>query len=351
MRKPDSRSLLDWYDRHRRDLPWRARAGATTDPYAVWLSEIMLQQTTVQAVKSYYLKFLTLWPTVDALASAPLDDVMKAWAGLGYYSRARNLHACAGVVAREHGGRFPPDEAELLLLPGVGPYTAAAIAAIAFGRRAVVVDGNVERVAARLFAISQTMPQAKAAIRAAVDAFTPKNRAGDFAQGMMDLGATICTPRNPACGLCPFMPACAAHASGEMERYPVRTPKEKRPQRAGAAFFLERSDGAVLVRTRPPRGLLGGMTEVPGTPWSGDFDLAKAADAAPVKANWRLLPGGVDHIFTHFALRLSVFAAKARVGSKAPAGMRWATHDDLADEAFPTVMRKVIAHAQNRAEF
>ncbi len=344
-KSPDARDLLAWYDRHRRDLPWRARPGATPDPYAVWLSEVMLQQTTVPAVKAYYAKFLALWPRVGDLAAAPVEEVMKAWAGLGYYSRARNLHACAKVVANEHGGRFPADEAALLKLPGIGPYTAAAISAIAFGQRAVVVDGNVERVVTRLFAIGEAMPAAKSGIRAATDRLTPRERAGDFAQGMMDLGATICAPRRPMCALCPFMACCAARIAGDMERYPVKAPKTERPKRAGAVFHVQRADGAVLARTRPPRGLLGGMTEIPGTEWSSDFDLSRALARAPIAAKWTLLPGVVEHVFTHFALTLSVFVARVGRTTKAPEGMRWVAEKELSTEAFPTVFRKALTHA------
>ena len=347
MSKPDPSALLAWYDRHRRDLPWRARPGQTPDPYAVWLSEIMLQQTTVPTVKSYYEKFLALWPRVEDLAAAPVEDVMKAWAGLGYYSRARNLHACAQVVARDHGGRFPADEGELIKLPGIGPYTAAAISSIAFGRRAVVVDGNVERVIARLKAIDEPLPKAKTAIRAATDALTPRERAGDFAQGMMDLGATICAPRRPMCAICPFMENCEARRRGDMERYPVKAPKAERPSRAGAVFYLRRADGAVLVRTRPPKGLLGGMTELPGTEWRGDFDVKTALAAAPAVANWRAKTGVVEHVFTHFALTLTVFVADAPRGANAPEGMRWAPEASLDGEAFPTVFRKALALARD----
>ena len=346
MAKPDPSALLDWYDRHRRDLPWRARPGHAPDPYAVWLSEIMLQQTTVPTVKSYYEKFLALWPRVEDLAAAPIEDVMKAWAGLGYYSRARNLHACARVVARDHGGRFPADEKELIKLPGIGPYTAAAISSIAFGRRAVVVDGNVERVVARLKAIDEPMPRAKAAIRAATDALTPSERAGDFAQGMMDLGATICAPRRPMCALCPYMNGCEARMRGDMERYPVKAPKAERPRRAGVAFYLRRADGAVLVRTRPPKGLLGGMTELPGSEWRGDFDAKTALTLAPVAADWRAKAGVVEHVFTHFSLTLKVFIAEAPRGMAAPEGMRWAPEGSLDGEAFPTVFRKALALAR-----
>lgn len=341
----EAADLLAWYDRHRRRLPWRSDPGVQADPYAVWLSEIMLQQTTVQAVKPYFEGFLARWPRVEDLAAASSDDVMRAWAGLGYYSRARNLHACAIKVASDHGGAFPDTEDGLLRLPGVGPYTAAAIAAIAFGRRAVVVDGNVERVVTRLFSISEPMPRAKPLVRTAMDGLTPDARAGDFAQAMMDLGATICTPRRPACALCPLNEGCGARRAGNPDMFPVKAPKADRPARAGAAFYLRRRDGAVLVRTRPPRGLLGGMTEIPGSVWSADFDLAAALDHAPAPAPWRRLPGVVEHVFTHFALRLTVYAAEFD-GSEAPDGYRFVAAAGLDAEALPTVMRKVVAHAR-----
>jgi A/G-specific adenine glycosylase len=337
--------LLAWYDRHRRHLPWRAAPGVAADPYAVWLSEIMLQQTTVAAVKAYYEKFLALWPHVEDLAAAETDDVMRAWAGLGYYSRARNLHACAKQVAEEHGGRFPATEDGLRALPGIGPYTAAAIAAIAFGERAVVVDGNVERVVTRLFAIEEPMPRAKPLVRAAMDRITPDLRAGDFAQATMDLGATICTPRRPACALCPLNEGCLARIEQRQEIFPVKAPKAERPSRAGAAFFLRRHDGSVLVRTRPPKGLLGGMTEIPGTPWSADFELNSAMDHAPVATSWKRLPGSVEHVFTHFALRLTVFVAQH--DTPAPEGARYVGDHALDDEALPSVMRKIIEHARS----
>ncbi|MBL8589870.1 MAG: A/G-specific adenine glycosylase [Methylobacteriaceae bacterium] len=339
-------ALLAWYDRHARALPWRAPPGVVADPYAVWLSEIMLQQTTVAAVKPFYEKFLAAWPTVEALAAAPTDDVMKAWAGLGYYSRARNLHAAAQAVAREHGGRFPDTEEGLRALPGVGPYTAAAIAAIAFGRCAVVVDGNVERVVARLFRIETPLPAAKPALRAAAATITPHARPGDFAQAMMDLGATVCTPRRPACALCPLTRDCAARRAGVEDALPARAAKAARRKRAGVVFYARRADGAVLLRTRPPKGLLGGMAELPGSAWSADFDLAKALDAAPARANWRRLEGAVTHVFTHFELTLTVFAAAFPMRAPAPAGMRWVGAEALDGEALPSLMRKAVALAR-----
>jgi len=339
-------ALLTWYDRHRRTLPWRALPGMHADPYAVWLSEIMLQQTTVAAVKAYFLAFLARWPAVGLLAEAPAEEVMKQWAGLGYYSRARNLHACAKVVAAQYGGVFPDQEDALLALPGVGPYTAAAIAAIAFDRRATVVDGNVERVISRLYAIDKPLPSAKPLIKVKAEALTPDLRPGDYAQAMMDLGATICTPRNPACALCPLRAACAAVAQGDPETYPRKAPKAERPSRQGAAFFLRRADGAVLVRTRPPKGLLGGMTEIPGTEWRGDFDLTLALQEAPMAAPYRQLSGSVEHVFTHFALRLFIFAASVPKKTAAPEDCRWVSDAALDGEAFPSVMRKIVALAR-----
>ncbi len=335
--------LLAWYDSHRRALPWRALPGQIPDPYAVWLSEIMLQQTTVTAVKPYYEAFLNRWPDVGALAAAPVEEVMKAWAGLGYYSRARNLHACAKAVAGEHGGIFPGDEEALRKLPGIGPYTAAAIAAIAFGRRAVVVDGNVERVVARLWRIETPMPAAKTEMRARAAEITPQLRAGDFAQAMMDLGATLCSPKNPACSLCPLNAHCAAFKVGDAATFPRRAAKTQRPQRLGAVFYLRRADGHVLLRTRPPRGLLGGMTEFPGTLWSADFDQAQALNHAPVKAAWKKQMRQVEHVFTHFALKLDVYVAQVKASANAPEGARFVPENKLDDEALPSLMRKVIA--------
>jgi A/G-specific adenine glycosylase len=337
--------LLAWYDRHRRVLPWRAAPGATPDAYQVWLSEIMLQQTTVKAVAPYYTRFLQRWPDIRRLAAAPLDEVLKAWAGLGYYARARNLHACARAVVAQHYGRFPKTEAELRALPGIGAYTAAAIAAIAFDERAVAIDGNIERVVARLHAIETPLPGAKAEIRARADALVPAQRPGDFTQAMMDLGATLCTPKRPACALCPWTDRCAALRRGDPENFPRKAPKPERPLRRGASFVALRADGRVLVRNRPPNGLLGGMAEVPSTAWTADYDEAGALEAPPLKAHWCRVAGAVEHGFTHFELRQSVYIAHLPARTKAPIGMRWVPIEELAGEALPNVMRKVVAHA------
>lgn len=342
-------ALLAWYDRHHRRLPWRLspdliRQGLRPNPYRVWLSEIMLQQTTVTAVKPYYDKFLALWPTVEALAGAETDQVMRAWAGLGYYSRARNLKKCADAVAERHGGVFPDTEAELKKLPGIGDYTAAAIAAIAFGKPAAVVDGNVERVVSRLHGIETPLPAAKPDIKAHVETLVPADRPGDFAQAMMDLGATICTPRRPSCILCPISTDCTAHGQGNPERYPLKAPKAEKPVRRGAAFVAVRGDGAILLRQRPENGLLGGMTEVPTTAWNARQDGPGDAKAAPFPAAWRER-GVVRHVFTHFTLQLSVYSATVEDRMAAPAGYWWSAPDMLGGEALPTVMKKAIETA------
>jgi A/G-specific adenine glycosylase len=344
---------LAWYDRHRRVLPWRARAGRKPDPYAVWLSEIMLQQTTVKTVGPYYAKFLTRWPTVEALAAAPLDDVLRAWAGLGYYARARNLHACARAVVERHGSVFPDSIEALRSLPGIGEYTAAAVGSIAFDLPAVPVDGNVERVVTRLCAVEEELPAAKPRIKALAASLLPPARSGDFAQALMDLGATICTPKKPACVLCPWNEACVARARGEQETFPRKAPKREGKLRRGAAFVALRADDTILLRTRPDKGLLAKMTEVPGSDWSHDFDVADALKAAPHlrgKPKWRRLAGTVSHVFTHFPLELTVFTATVPRGTPAPDGMRWVALARAGDEALPNVMRKVLAHALDRGE-
>lgn len=345
---PDPADLLAWYDRHRRVLPWRARKGERTPPYAVWLSEIMLQQTTVKTVGPYFEKFLGKWPTAEALARAPLDDVLRAWAGLGYYARARNLHACAIAVVERHSGVFPADIEALRALPGIGEYTAAAVGAIAFDLPAVPVDGNVERVVSRLFAVEAALPAAKPEIKRLAASLMPGSRTGDFAQAMMDLGATICMPKKPACALCPFDSACVARARGDQETFPRKAPKREGKLRRGAAFVVLREDNHVLLRQRPEKGLLGAMTEVPGSEWSHDFDVATALGAAPKlagKVKWRKLASEVTHVFTHFPLALTVFVAQVPKTAAPPQGARWVAVADLPGEALPNVMRKVLAHA------
>ncbi|MBV9076423.1 MAG: A/G-specific adenine glycosylase [Methylobacteriaceae bacterium] len=341
---PAPAALLAWYDRHRRDLPWRARPGETPDAYRVWLSEIMLQQTTVAAVRPYFERFLARFPTLDSLAAAPSEAVMSAWAGLGYYSRARNLHACAQAVAA--AGAFPDTEAELRKLPGIGPYTAGAIAAIAFNRQAAAVDGNVERVLTRLYAVGEPLPGAKGRVRALTEALVPADRPGDFAQALMDLGATICTPKRPACALCPWMRPCRARAEGLQETFPRKAPKSAGALRRGAAFVAVRTgDEAILLRTRPPSGLLGAMAEPPTSEWLPDYDLARALLDAPLEARWQRLPGQVRHVFTHFPLELTVFAARVSKSVAAPDGMRFTPRAALGEEPLPGAMKKVLAHA------
>jgi A/G-specific adenine glycosylase len=338
--------LLDWYDRHRRRLPWRPLQGETADPYRVWLSEIMLQQTGVKTVGPYFEKFLARWPGIDALGRASLDDVLRMWAGLGYYSRARNLHACAVAVLRDHGGAFPDTEQGLQALPGIGPYTAAAIAAIAFGRRTMPVDGNIERVVSRLFAVDEALPQAKPLIKQLAASLLGESRAGDSAQALMDLGSSICTPKKPACALCPLNDGCAARSRGDQETYPRKAAKKTGALRRGAAFVVTRGD-EILVRTRVENGLLGGMTEVPGSNWIAAQDDRAALKQAPVLTGitrWHRKAGIVTHVFTHFPLELVVYTATVPARARAPAGMRWVPVSTLGDEALPNVMRKVIAH-------
>ena len=338
--------LLDWYDRHRRRLPWRAAAGQRPDPYRVWLSEIMLQQTGVKTVGPYFEKFLARWPDVTALGCASLDDVLRMWAGLGYYSRARNLHACAVVVLREHDGTFPDTEQSLRALPGIGPYTASAIAAIAFDRRTMPVDGNIERVVSRLYAVEDELPKAKPRIQELAATLLADTRAGDSAQALMDLGSSICTPKKPACALCPLNDDCAARARGDQETFPRKAPKKSGELRRGAAFVVTRG-AELLVRSRPDKGLLGGMTEVPGSDWrAGQEDKAalKQAPALVGSTRWHRKAGVVTHVFTHFPLELVVYTAKVPARTRAPKGMRWVPIATLADEALPNVMRKAIAH-------
>lgn len=339
-------TLLDWYDAHRRDLAWRAGPGNRPDPYAVWLSEIMLQQTTVATVGPYFGDFMARWPDVRALARADLDEVLVAWQGLGYYARARNLHKCARVVADERDGVFPDTLDGLLSLPGIGPYTAAAIAAIAFDIAAMPVDGNIERVTARLFEITTPLPGGKAEITARAEKFTDAHRPGDFAQAMMDLGATVCTPKSPKCLVCPLREFCQAQTSGDPARLPARAPKAKRPERRCVIFWLQNPAGEVLLRKRAEKGLLGGMTELPSTPWrDGDWpDADEIAAHQPLDVDWTAVDGEAVHVFTHFRLTMRVFRGTCCTGANAD-GV-WVRPEDFPRHALPTVIKKAVKLVQ-----
>jgi A/G-specific adenine glycosylase len=332
--------LLAWYDTHARDLPWRVPPGsnAAPDPYRIWLSEVMLQQTTVAAVKEYFQRFTTIWPTVTDLAAAEDDRVMAEWAGLGYYARARNLLKCARVVADDLNGVFPDTEDALLKLPGIGPYTAAAIAAIAFDRRAVVMDGNVERVMARLHDVHTPLPVAKPILKAHAADLTPEVRAGDHAQAVMDLGATICTPRSPACGICPWRDPCAARRAGTAPELPKKQPKKAKPVRLGIAYVARTVDGAWLLEKRPDKGLLGGMLGWPGSQWAEGVPV----DMPPVEAKWRDLGAEARHTFTHFHLRLAIRVATLPRDIVPPDGCRLVKKHDFRPSDLPTVMRKAF---------
>ncbi|VAW09994.1 A/G-specific adenine glycosylase [hydrothermal vent metagenome] len=350
--RPRACDLLAWYDAHARTLPWRSAPGEATDPYRIWLSEIMLQQTTVAAARPYFESFVAKWPDISALAAAAEDRVLAAWAGLGYYARARNLIRCAAHVAGKYGGRFPTSEEKLLTLPGIGPYTAAAIAAIAFGRRAVVVDGNVERVMARLMAVKTPLPGAKPELRRLAATLTPRTRPGDYAQAVMDLGATVCRPKTPLCHLCPWAPPCRARAAGIAGELPIRAKKRVKPVRYGVAFWVQTQGGQVLLRRRPDKGLLGAMTEIPSTEWKGaPWGAADARLAAPLVADWQPVSTGIRHVFTHFSLELTLW--KAMLSGEvelrenaAPERCRWVALADLEGEALPSVMRKIVAAAR-----
>lgn len=336
------RRLLAWYDRERRSLPWRAASGARPDPYAVWVSEVMLQQTTVATAGPYYQRFMARWPTVDALAAADLDAVLHAWQGLGYYARARHVHACARTLVEDHGGRFPDSEATLRSLPGIGDYTAAAIAAIAFDRPATPVDGNVFRVVARLFAIDVAPPPGRDLAVRHARRLTPTRRPGDFAQALMDLGSLVCTPRRPRCQACPWAEPCRARRTGSPERFPPPRPKPEKALRRGAVFWLENAAAGVLLRRRPPSGLLGGLMEFPTTEWRQDaWTDGEALAEAPARADWRRLSPPVRHVFSHFRLELTVYTA--RVADAAAVDGLWWPIDRLDEQALPTAMTKVAA--------
>ncbi|MDO6728120.1 A/G-specific adenine glycosylase [Cognatishimia sp. 1_MG-2023] len=341
--QPKAFDLLEWYDVHARKMPWRIgpadrAAGVMPDPYRIWMSEIMLQQTTVAAVKDYFLRFTKRWPTVSDLAAAEDADVMGAWAGLGYYARARNLLKCARYVVDECDGEFPGTYDELLKLPGVGPYTAGAVSAIAYDQASVVVDGNVERVMSRLFDIHTPLPTAKPELTERAAALTPSERPGDYAQAVMDLGATICTPKNPACGICPWRAPCKARLAGTAAELPKKTPKKPKPIRYGTAYIARRVDGAFLLETRPDKGLLGGMLGWPGSEWVEDdpphHDM-------PIKAEWKTLNTEARHTFTHFHLRLKVMTALVPM-DRAPKVGEFKEVDDFRPSDLPTVMRKAF---------
>jgi len=343
--------LLAWYDLHRREMPWRAAPGQTPNSYHIWLSEIMLQQTTVVTVAPYFEKFIKRWPTLKEFAASNLDDVLRMWAGLGYYARARNLHKCANIVASDYDGQFPHTQKQLLQLPGIGPYTAAAIMAIAFNKRAVVVDGNVERVISRIFAIETPLPQSKALIKEYATSLTPDQRPGDYAQALMDLGATVCKPRNPQCKQCPWHSFCRARTLDIQDQLPKKSKKQPIPQRTAMAFWLRREDGKVLLRQRPSKGLLGGMMEIPTSPWIDRAEVNKEEnnpDAhAPLMTDWHR--DGCDvvrHTFTHFHLEISIWQAHMSADmilSDAAEEHRctWVKIDDLDNQALPTLMRKI----------
>ena len=336
--------LLAWYDNSARALPWRIGPGEAgrPDPYRVWLSEVMLQQTTVPHARPYFLDFTRRWPTVSALAAEDDGEVMAAWAGLGYYARARNLLACARAVAGDHGGVFPNSEAGLLALPGVGAYTAAAVAAIAFDRPANVVDGNVERVMARLYAVEAPMPAAKAEVKALARALVRDDRPGDWAQALMDLGAVICRPKAPLCERCPLSQACAGFAAGAPETYPRKTKRADRPHRHGAAYLLLRGDRVALVR-RPPKGLLGGMLALPSTDWRAEpWSRAEIECAAPIAATWRSC-GAIEHVFTHFSLTLEVWRVETDLDVD---GVLWAGRSRL--DGLPSVFLKAARAGLDR---
>lgn len=352
------KQVLDWYDSHRRrHLPWRADPGQTADPYHVWLSEVMLQQTVVNAVIPYFFKFIQKWPTVHDLAAAPVEEVMKAWAGLGYYARARNMHKCAQAVVSRYGGEFPESEEGLKSLPGIGPYTAAAITSIAFDRPAIVVDGNIERVMARYFAVEAPLPGSKVILREKAAGLCEgrSDRPGDFAQALMDIGATICIPKTPRCGLCPLQNTCQGRAQGIAAGLPRRAPRRAKPQKFGYVYWITDPQGRVLIEQRPPEALLGGMPGLPTSEWV-------AADA-PKKPQSFITIGGMDitgrrmiptqkekqtmiihHSFTHFDLSLETLFFDASPDQKLNkvAVYNWITPSELRDIGFPRLFDKVV---------
>jgi A/G-specific adenine glycosylase len=337
------RQLLVWYDGARRRLPWRAAPRRAADAYAVLVSEVMLQQTTVATARGRFAGFLARFPDLTALAAAPLEDVLHAWQGLGYYRRARALHALAREVAERRGGRLPDEPAALAALPGLGPYSAAAVRAIAFGHPVLPVDGNVARVLARLAGVEAPLPAAMPVLRRLADALAGGARPGDLAQAVMEVGALVCRPRAPACAACPWRDACRARARGEAEALPRRAPRPQRPRRFATAFLAVAADGRLLLRYRPANGLLGGLPELPSTPWTGLTPWADAAALAhaPVAARWRALPGTVRHVFTHLALELSLLRGEANEAGEGT----WCRPERLGELALPTLTKKLLRHA------
>ena len=336
--------LLAWFGGQRRALPWRDAPCGRRDPYRVWLAEIMLQQTTVTAVIPYYQNFLDKWPNVKALAGALDDDVMRAWAGLGYYARARNLLACARFVADHCQGVFPRAESDLLKLPGIGPYTAAAVSAIAFNGPSAPVDGNVIRTLSRLYAVEGDMPKNKDKIQILAETLRPQNLSGDYAEALMDLGSQVCRPKNPRCSECPWMQACQAFRAGKAVDYPQKAEKKAKPTRRGWAFWVVRSDGHILLERRPPKGLLGGMIGLPTSAWGETLGTPKQAMERFAAEQWTALPGHIEHTFTHFHLELGVI--DVRVDANTPWPGLWIARDDVVNQALPSVMQKAISHAQ-----
>jgi A/G-specific adenine glycosylase len=346
VKPPSAADLLHWYDRHRRILPWRTAPGQQAEAYHVWLSEIMLQQTTVATVGPRFSRFLARFPDLPALAAAAWDDVAAEWAGLGYYARARNLHAAARQVVAMGG--FPLTVQGLSALPGIGPYTSAAIAAIAFNAPVVPLDGNVERVTARIFAVEEALPAAKPRLEALAQGYladeAARARPGDFTQALFDLGAGVCTPRKPACALCPWQKPCQARKLGLAEALPRKAPKPERPKRHGVHFLLTDGEGRLWLRRRPPRGLLGGMLEIPGTSWREDaWAEAEALSEAPFAAPWQPVAGEARHVFTHFALTIRLYNARLPARAKRPEG-EWLAPAEAA-QALPSVMRKLLVLA------
>ena len=335
--------ILKWYDTHGRELPWRYKNGAKPDPYKVWLSEIMCQQTTVQAVKPYYTKFLTLWPTIENLANAPQEDVMKEWAGLGYYARARNLHKCAQIIANDMAGTFPNNQTDLKKLPGVGDYTSAAIASIAFNEPATVMDGNIERIIARLFALHDPLPKSKPIFKEKTALLFEdfNDRPGDLAQALMDIGTSICTPKNPRCILCPIQNTCEAYKQGIQDELPVKIKLKNRPRKYGEAYWIENTKGEILFHKRPEKGLLGGMIGLPTTSWETNIKNIKTEKSLQAYKFHNFKSQAIHHTFTHFDLKLTLKTASFGKDTSLPDGYLWANPHDMG-KSLPTVFKKAF---------